>query len=212
MGCEMAKGKNFSAVAKTWDEKPQRVKLAAAVATAISENIPLNRQMEALEFGSGTGLVTFHLHQQLKHVTAMDNAAGMLTVVEEKALAANVDNVTTRHNDTTIPSLAPDSYDLIFSSMVLHHVGDIDSTLKALIAGLKAGGVLVLADLALEDGSFHDNDQGVEHHGVDPVCLIDQLHEMGLMNAQSVIVHRIVKQRGLEQHTYPVFLVWAYKE
>lgn len=208
----MANRKNFSAVAKTWDEKPQRVELAEAVASAIKEKISLNRQMEALDFGSGTGLVTFHLCQQLKHVTAMDNATGMLTVVEEKALAANVDNITTRHNGTTIPSLCPENYDLIFSSMVLHHVGDIDSTLKAFVAGLKTGGVIALADLAMEDGSFHDSDQGVEHHGVDPVALIAQLHEMGLMNAQSVIVHRIVKQRGLEQHTYPVFLVWAYKE
>lgn len=208
----MVKGKNFSAVAKTWDEKPQRVELASAVAAAISENIPLDRQMEALEFGSGTGLVTFHLHQQLKHVTAMDNAAGMLAVVEEKALAANVDNVTTCHNDTMIPSLVLEGYDLIFSSMVLHHVGDIDSTLKAFVAGLKTGGVLALADLVLEDGSFHDSDQGVERHGVDPEWLIAQLNEMGLVNAQSVIAHRIVKQRGLEQYTYPVFLVWACKE
>ncbi len=208
----MAKGKNFSAVAKTWDEKPQRLELAVAVAAAIRENIPLDRQMEALEFGSGTGLVTFHLQQQLKHVTAMDSAAGMLAVVEEKALAANVDNVSTQHNDTTIPSLAREGYGFIFSSMVLHHVCNIDSTLKALIAGLKTGGVLALADLVMEDGSFHDNDQVVEHHGVDPAWLIDQLHEMGLTNARSVIAHRIVKQRGLKRHTYPVFLVWAYKE
>lgn len=207
----MEKVKNFSAVAKTWDEKPRRVELAVAVAAAISENIPLNRHMDALEFGSGTGLVTFQLHQQLKHVTAMDNAAGMLAVVEEKVVAANVDNVTTLHNETTIPSLVLEGYDLIFSSMVLHHVSDIDSTLKAFVAGLKTGGVLALADLAMEDGSFHASDQGVEHHGVDPVRLIDQLHEMGLTNAQSVIAHCIVKQRGLEQHAYPVFLVWAYK-
>lgn len=208
----MVKGKNFSAIAKTWDEKPQRVELAAAVAAAISENVPLNRQMEALEFGSGTGLVTFQLHQQLKHVTAMDNAAGMLAVVEEKALAANVGNVTTHHSDTIVPSLAVESYDLIFSSMVLHHVSDIDSTLKSLVAGLKTGGVLALADLALEDGSFHNCAQGVEHHGVDPEKLIGQLLDMGMINAQSVVAHRIVKQRGLEQHAYPVFLVWAYKE
>lgn len=208
----MVKKKNFSVVAKTWDEKPRRIQLAAAVATAIKEHIPLDRQMDALEFGSGTGLVTFHLQHQLKHVTAMDNAPGMLAVVEEKAVVAKVDNVTTVYSDTTIPSLVGEGYDLIFSSMVLHHIGDINLTLKALISGLKTGGVLALADLVMEDGSFHDNDQGVAHHGVDPVWLIDQLHQMGLVKGQSVIAHHIVKQRGLEQYEYPVFLVWAYKE
>lgn len=208
----MEKNKDFSAAAQTWDEKPQRIYLAEAVAKAIIEKVALNRNMEALEFGSGTGLVTFHLQQHLKHVTAMDNAEGMLDVVAQKARAANITNVSTCFNSNIVPSLIPENYDLIFSSMVLHHIGNIDSTLKALVSGLKKGGILALADLVVEDGSFHDSAQAIEHHGIDPVTLIDQLHGFGLTKTEYIIAHKIVKHRGAVDDVYPVFLLLAYKK
>lgn len=203
----MEKNKDFSAVAQTWDEKPQRVDLAEAIAKTMIEKIALNKNMEALEFGSGTGLVTFHLQQYLKHVTAMDNAKGMLDVVTQKCQAANIGNVSTCLSSSIVPSIEAKKYDLIFSSMVLHHIDNIDLTLKALIAGLKDGGVLALADLVVEDGSFHDSHQGVKHHGIDPAKLIDKLQAFGLTKADYVIAHEIVKKRDV----YPVFLLWAYK-
>lgn len=208
----MSKNKDFSAIAQTWDEKPQRIHLAAAVARAIKDNIKLSNNMEALDFGSGTGLVTFHLHQTLKHVTAMDSAAGMLTVVEEKARVAGAQNVTILHSDAAVPVLDSEVYDFIFSSMVLHHVDDLASTLEALASAVKSGGVLAVADLAVEDGSFHNDSKGVAHHGIDPEWLIGQLQSSGFHRGQSVVAHQIIKQRGDNQNCYPVFLVWAYKK
>jgi len=204
--------KDFSAIAHVWDEKPRRLELATAVAQAIKDNIELSDDMEALDFGSGTGLVTFHLCQSLKHVTAMDSAIGMLDVVEEKARVANVENVTVLHSDATVPVLVAEKYDLIFSSMVLHHVDNLASTLKSLANAVSTGGVLALADLVVEDGSFHDNSHGVAHHGVDPDWLIEQLQSLGFNQGQSVVAHQIVKQREGAQQCYPVFLVWASKK
>lgn len=208
----MTTEKDFSSIAHTWDEKPQRLELAAAVACAIKEQIPLTRSMEALDFGSGTGLVTFHLHHLLKHVTTMDSAQGMLDVVAQKACAAAVENVTTMHSEAAVPNLKADTYDIIYSSMVLHHVHDLNSTLKSLAHAVKSGGVIALADLVVEDGSFHDNSQGVAHHGVDPKWLIEQLELFGFEKGHIVVAHQIVKQRGSNSQQYPVFLMWAYKK
>lgn len=207
----MAVDKDFSVAALTWDEKPQRIHLAAAISTAIKQNIPLHNKMDALEFGCGTGLVTFHLHDQLQQVTAMDNAAGMLDVLQQKAQAAGVTNVNTLLNSAAVPSIDPNSYDLIFSSMVLHHIRDIRPTLQVLVNALKPGGTIALADLDEEEGSFHDRSQGVEHHGIDRTWLRDELTRLGLHDVQETTAHTITKKRPHGEQHYSVFMLWGQK-
>jgi len=50
---------NFDKKAKTWDEDPQIVLRAQKVATHIRKGVPLNSDMSALEYGCGTGLLSF---------------------------------------------------------------------------------------------------------------------------------------------------------
>ncbi|MEA3464630.1 MAG: class I SAM-dependent methyltransferase [Thermodesulfobacteriota bacterium] len=207
----MAIDKDFSAAALTWDEKPQRIHLAVAISSAIKQHITLRSDMHALEFGCGTGLVSFHLHDQLQQVTAMDNAAGMLDVLKQKAQAAGVTNVDTLHNSAAVPTLDPDSYDLIFSSMVLHHVCEIRPTLQTLVRALKPGGIIALADLDEEGGTFHDRSQGVEHHGIDRTWLHDELTRLGIHDVQETTAHTITKKRAHGDQHYSVFMLWGRK-
>lgn len=207
----MAVDKDFSAAAPTWDEKPQRIHLAVAISSAIKQNIPLNSDMHALEFGCGTGLVTFHLQDQLQQVTAMDNAAGMLDVLKQKAQAVGVTNVDTLLNSAAVPALDPDSYDLIFSSMVLHHLREIRPTLQALVSALKPGGIIALADLDEEEGTFHERSQGVEHHGIDRTWLHDELTRLGIHGVQETTAHTITKKRPHGEQHYTVFMLWGRK-
>jgi SAM-dependent methyltransferase len=205
-------GKDFNTVASKWDEKPRRVQLAAAVAASIKQHIPLNHNMTALEFGCGTALVTFNLIDQLGQVTAMDNSPGMLDIVKLKVVDAGLDNVDVCLTSDAVPHLQPQHYDFIFSSMVLHHVGDLLPVLQALVAALKPGGVIALADLDIEDGSFHTDSCGVEHHGIDRLWLGDQLLKLGMQTAQNDTAHTIIKNREVGEQRYPVFVVWASKE
>jgi 2-polyprenyl-3-methyl-5-hydroxy-6-metoxy-1,4-benzoquinol methylase len=204
-------GKDFSAIAASWDEKPQRVHLATAVASAIQEQIPLDDAMKALEFGCGTGLVSFHLIDQLRHVTAMDSARGMLDVLQQKAEAIGVANMKTQLNDSAVPTLDPESFDLIYSSMVLHHIKLIKPVIAQLIAALKPGGFLALADLDAEDGCFHDRPEGVEHHGIDRDELCQLLEHGGLQQLGRCTAHTITKHKNNREQNYPVFLVWGRK-
>ena len=53
--------RNSDNEAADWDHQPGRVKLANDVARAISGAVKPNRQMEVLDFGCGTGLLTVAL-------------------------------------------------------------------------------------------------------------------------------------------------------
>lgn len=203
--------RDFNKVAAAWDEKPRRVELAAAVAAAIKQNISFERLIDALEFGCGTGLVTFNLVDLMHHITVMDSAEGMLSVVAQKAEQLGVDNVTIVHSCSAVPALPAQRYDLVFSSMVLHHVADIGQILQVLISSLKPGATIALADLDSEDGTFHADPIGVEHHGVDRQWLCDELVKFGLTDVQHTTVYTIVKNRPNGTQEYPVFFVWAQK-
>ena len=52
---------NFDERAKDWDSDPKKVERARAVAEAIRKAIPLTANMSALEYGCGTGLLSFAL-------------------------------------------------------------------------------------------------------------------------------------------------------
>jgi ubiquinone/menaquinone biosynthesis C-methylase UbiE len=203
--------KDFNKVAALWDEKPRRVALASAVAGAIKQNINFDNKIDALEFGCGTGLVTFNLVDLVQHITVVDSAEGMLEVVEKKAAQLGVDNITTAHSRSTVPALPAYHYDLVFSSMVLHHVADISQILQVLISSLKGGGTIALADLDAEDGTFHADPVGVEHNGVNRQWLCDELAKLGLVNVQHTTAYTIVKERPSCEQAYPVFFVWAQK-
>ena len=59
------------------------------------------------------------------------------------------------------------SFDLIYTLMVLHHVGDVETIIRKFRGLLNPGGYLAIADLYSEDGSFHG--EGFSGHmGFDP--------------------------------------------
>ena len=206
----MIEKKDFNRVAIQWDDKPRRVELAAAVAQGIRQAVPLVPTMNALDFGCGTGLVTFSLIDALARVLAVDSAEKMLAVTLEKARRQNMeDKIDTLLSSDHFPQHLSEHFDLIYSSMVLHHVPDIEALVRDMVTHLSPGGYLALADLDLEDGRFHDEPTGVFHLGIDREWLCRCFKEVGLEDVQSSTVHKIVKQREGREDAYSVFLVSA---
>jgi ubiquinone/menaquinone biosynthesis C-methylase UbiE len=203
--------RDFDQAAATWDEKPQRRRLAAAVATGIAAAIPLHRDMRALEYGCGTGLVGLQLASQLGQLTAADASPGMLLELQKKCRVLGLDNVTQLQVAPDCWLLAEAAYDLLFASMVLHHVADTGALLRHFRGALAPGGYLALADLAEEDGSFHDNPHGIAHHGFDRHSLIACLQQLGFCDLRDTTVHTIDKERGDGMRAYPVFLITGKK-
>ncbi len=195
----------FDEKAGSWDEKPERRKLANAVAGAIGM-LPINKHMTAMEFGCGTGLVGLQLAPQLGQLVAIDTSSGMIEVLQNKVATEPHDNVTPVQGDIVNKEIH-ETFDLIFTSMTLHHIDNIGPILIRLHQLLKTGGILAIADLDHEDGSFHTEDSGEKHHGFKRKDLESQLVEIGFNPPQFKTVHSISKKdKDGNEKDYDIFL------
>ncbi|MDE2307571.1 MAG: class I SAM-dependent methyltransferase [Xanthomonadaceae bacterium] len=201
----------FDDIAAGWDESPRRRELAAGVAAAIAETLPLQAHWHALEYGCGTGLVGAALAPRLGRLLACDVSPGMLSVLAGKARAAGLDRLQTRVLDLTSEPPPAERFDLIFSSMTMHHIPDVAALLRTFHGMLAPGGWLALVDLDSEDGSFHgEGTPGVMHHGFDRNALQGALRAAGFAATGARTAHTVSKTAadGRVRH-YPVFLITA---
>jgi predicted TPR repeat methyltransferase len=202
--------RDFDKDAAQWDENPGRVAMAGEIARAMLRETAPGAGTRALDFGCGTGLVTLALAPLVGAIVGADTSAGMLGVLEAKVHGAGLTKVTTclLPGDGTIPCTGP--FDLIVSSMALHHVPELDRTLLALRELLAPGGTLAIADLDAEDGNFHADNTGVFHFGFDRGALAARLRGLGFGSARAVTATRIPRPQGDGSvKEYPVFLAVA---
>lgn len=200
---------HFDSKARQWDENPVFRERAEKIAAAIRAAVPLSRSMAALDYGSGTGLLSFPLKDDLGHITLKDTSPGMLAVAAEKIAAQGVANMTTRRADLATAPMPDERYDLIYSSMTLHHIADTDAILKTFSALLNPGGWLAIADLDREDGSFHGIEVDV-HHGFERAALAARAVAAGFAVPRFETVFEILKERpDGPPRAYPVFLMVA---
>lgn len=201
----MTEQRNFDAVALQWDEEPRRVKLAWEIAAAIAAHVPLSRAWDALDFGCGTGLVTLQLAPALRNITGIDSSAGMLARLEDKILTPEYANVRTELRDLTAGERPSGTYHLIVSAMAMHHIETIPPLLRMMKALLHPGGWIALADLAREDGSFHEDPTGVFHNGFTAGEFASMLETAGFSSPSVTTATHIDKG----ERRFPVFLATA---
>ena len=201
---------NFDHVARTWDENPVHLERSKAIALKMEETLPLKRDMAALEYGAGTGILSFILGKKLGHITMMDSSSEMVKVMEEKVLDRNVTNLlpVMLNLENELP---PNLYDLIFNQMVLHHITDVGSIFDKFYQMLLPGGYLAIADLYPEDGSFHG--EGFDGHlGFDPGELKVLLLRVGFKKVDFETCFTVIKKvDDTKTKSFPVFLLIASK-
>ena len=83
----------FDIKAAEWDKNPMHWDRSEAIVKEIRKQIPLNRNMTALEYGAGTGIASFLLRDYLKEITLMDNSSEMVRIMKEKIEASKVSNL-----------------------------------------------------------------------------------------------------------------------
>ncbi len=200
----------FDDKARTWDENPMHLERSLAIASKMEETIPLVKEMKALDYGAGTGILSFLLSEKLGHITMMDNSIEMVKVMEEKVVQRNANNLSPICFNLEKES-SDQKYDLIFNQMVLHHIKDVENIFKVFYSMLLPGGTLAIADLYTEDGSFHG--EGVDVHlGFDPEKLKDQLLTAGFIAVNFEECYQVKRQvPGEYTRVYPVFLLTASK-
>jgi 2-polyprenyl-3-methyl-5-hydroxy-6-metoxy-1,4-benzoquinol methylase len=204
--------RDFDAAAASWDEQPLRVQMANDVARAISREVALNADMEVLDFGCGTGLLTLQLAPRVRSVTGVDSSRGMLNVLAAKIAQQKVANVRTMRLDLEAGDVLADTYDLIVSNMTLHHVREIGPLLGQFHQVLSPGGYLCLSDLDLDDGLFHGDSQGVFHNGFDRAALGRAFVEAGFEDVRDTTAAEVTKPtRAGDLRRFAIFLMTGCK-
>lgn len=199
---------HFDSKARQWDDNPVFQERGLKIAEAIRKTVPLRRDMSALDYGCGTGLMSFPLKDELGAILMADSSGGMLDVVDEKIAAQSVTNMTALRLDLLADPAPAQTFDLIMTAMTLHHVPDTDHILRVFHDLLKPGGYLCIADLDQEDGSFHGIEVDV-HHGFDRAELSRCAAQAGFAAVQFQTVFSIAKERDSGTQDYPVFLLTA---
>ena len=205
----MHEHKRFDAEAATWDDDPGHEARQVAVAQAIKEVLDLNPRMSALDVGGGTGRLSILLADRVGSVVVTDPSAGMVHVARQRIEEAGLsDRLRAVQADLTTDRLGG-SYDVVWSSMALHHVQDLDGLLRSVAELLVDGGRLAVADLDEDpDGAFHADLADFDgHHGFDRERLTEQLARAGFANVSFVDATTILKG----DREFGVFLCTATK-
>jgi ubiquinone/menaquinone biosynthesis C-methylase UbiE len=202
----------FDEAAAQWDSNPGRVDVARAVGEAIGRAIPFEPGWRGLDYGAGTGLLTLNLKPRVASMVALDSSTGMLEKLRQKLAAAAISNVQTRHWDLEAKPFPEPGFDLVVSSMTLHHLRDVPLVLSRLAEVLKPGGWLAVADLDSEDGSFHGQADDVFHHGFERGQVAEWLANAGLRWVSVSDAHTMSKPSSTgEVRSYGIFLAVGQK-
>jgi tRNA (cmo5U34)-methyltransferase len=197
---------SFDSRAREWDKDKMHMERSMAIAAALEKAIPLEHTMKALEYGAGTGILSFLLKDRFSEITLMDSSQEMINVCKEKAEYHGAHHINPIWYDLEHSDYAK-TFDIIYSQMVLHHVTDVETMLSKFFALLHPGGYLAIADLYAEDGSFHGTDVKV-HWGFDPDKLTGTLQSIGYKNIGYKTCFEVKREPG---KMYPVFLLVGQK-
>jgi len=202
---------SFDERARDWDSDPGKVDRARVVAEAIRAAVPLKPGMTALEYGCGTGLLSFALQPEFKSITLADTSQGMLDVLSEKIKTAGATNMHPLRLDLATDPPPVSRYGIIYSLMTLHHIRETDKVLSQFHYLLEVGGHLCISDLEKEDGSFHGAAVTDVHQGFDRAGLQRQVEKAGFRDLNFTTVHVITRRVDGIEKEFPLFLMVARK-
>ena len=189
-------------------DTPWRQARAKVIAEALKQTIR-PEYASAMEFGCGTGLVGMELVNAFDSILFVDASREMVKMLREKI--AMLPKAKAQQIDLTREPFE-EQFDYIFSSMVLHHIGDTKGILRVLQERLNPGGMLALVDLNPVDPRFHMEDPDFAgHHGFEPSKMAEWLTETGLSGVRTATIFEGVREMEGGDVPYSLFLATAVK-
>ncbi|WP_152655533.1 class I SAM-dependent methyltransferase [Oceanobacillus sp. CFH 90083] len=176
----------FNQIAKKYDTE-DRKQIAAIIADEIKNTLTDKQYRSILDYGGGTGLVTFQLADQFEKGWLVDSSQEMIQVAQGK-----IDQQQLKHFEAIECNLAEEDNlnvkaDVIVLSLVLLHVPDIVPLLQKLSKLLNPNGLFIIVDFdknekiqhpkvhngfteaeinqALNDAGFRDMKMHTFYHG-----------------------------------------------
>ncbi|MDP4145478.1 MAG: class I SAM-dependent methyltransferase [Bacillota bacterium] len=202
---------SFDESAKNWDTD-KRIARAKIIANEISNSIDISKDCSAMEFGCGTGLVSFNLYSKFKSITLVDSSKGMIDILNSKIDKNEMENMSALHLDILKEKYLDLKFDVIYSSMVLHHIHDTKGIIKEFYKLLNKDGYLCIVDLNEEDGSFHREYPDFDgHNGFNQEKLKSILCDSGFDDVESNTFFYDKKIIEDQKVDYSLFIMKARK-
>lgn len=202
---------DFNMEAAKWDNE-RRSNRAKLISDEILKYIEVKDDCEAMEFGCGTGLISFNLKDEFRHITLIDTSEGMIDALNEKIENFKVGNMTALQADINNRLLTINKFDVIYTSMALHHITDVETVLKSLYNLMNNDGYLCVVELVEDDGSFHKLEKDfVGHNGFDQNKLKDTLSKIGFRDISTNIFYNDDKIIEDTKINYSLFLMVGRK-
>ena len=198
---------HFEDKAREWDTGNTRVQNAQAISTGIRNQILLTGKEHIMDFGAGTGLLSEGISRFVNKITAIDYSQAMLAEFAKKNWSCETETLKIDLSEADLHY----RFDGIISSMTLHHIKDVPNIIKKFHDLLMPGGFIAIGDLEKEDGTFHQNNSGVEHFGFNIEYLRGTLKKAGFHSITGDRINTIQKEVEGTIKEFPVFLVTARK-
>lgn len=203
---------SFKGRAKDWDSE-DRIKRAEIVAKKIKELVGNQEDSSMMDYGCATGLISFNLVNDFKKLTLMDSEEEMIGVVKEKIEDYKTSNVFPVQIDLTKEVYEKEKFDVIFTSMALHHIMDIESIMKTFYKLLNEKGILCIIELDKEDGSFHINEKNFKgHNGFEHEYMEKVFKNIGFSNVKTETFFYGQKKYKERNIPYSMFYTIGKKE
>jgi ubiquinone/menaquinone biosynthesis C-methylase UbiE len=185
---------HFSEIAKDWDT-PQTLERNKIFSDALTKYVPNKTDLELLDFGCGTGLLSESFALRADKLLGIDTTKEMLEIFDKRF--KNLENTQSLcvNLEETPESLGDRFFDVIYTAMAFHHLKRPQRTLELFKKHLKNGGKVAVIDLDQEDGSFHPDNKamGVHHYGFGRIELQSWADELKFKNFDHDIIHSIDK-------------------
>ncbi|TGG86764.1 class I SAM-dependent methyltransferase [Geotoga petraea] len=201
----------FDKHAEKWDSK-RRIERAKIISKEIIKSVEIKDNFKAMDFGGGTGLITFNLYDKLKNIILVDASNKMIEVVKEKINQFNIKNVKPIQVKLDEEKIDENDFDIIISSMALHHVVNLQKTIDELYKYLKKDGQICIVELLKGEETFHQNEENFKgHDGFKQEQLKEYLKKAGFKNIESRIFYTGKKENPEKKIEYNLFIMTAKK-
>ncbi len=201
----------FEKAAVVWDKDPGRVQMAKTIADAMINALHPHGTELVMDYGTGTGNIALGIAPHVRRIIAVDSAKGMLEVLKEKLVNDGITTIEPREWSIGQDTVDLPVFDLILSSMTMHHVRDTAAAARTFHKLLQHGGKIAIADLDSDNGEFHEAPGIAEHDGIDRKNLQRIFEEAGFDSirfSQAATIHKTSSRTG-KPRDFMIFLMTA---
>ena len=137
----------FQRAGADWDEMRALNLPAEAVEGALLEALPSNIS-HLLDIGTGTGALLERVAPRVAAALGVDASRSMLALARTRLAKPGLGHCSVRQGDMYRLPLPDAVFDVVVMQMVLHYAEDLDAALAEAARVLRAGGRLIVVDLA----------------------------------------------------------------